>query len=302
MKTPNIIIFLILILTFRNHKQSSTFKNTYIPKLETFLLSPNISHHSKELIKASKDGIKVGSIYKHKILVDKTSFLKTPDAADLNSTLTINNKNKAVIKKGQTLTNKLLDDSKKDIQIFLFRQRIGIILIVSTIIGSILIIKSLTKKINSLEQALGTVEKNINEKYTRQLYHYDLNKFENGKKLIELDLRNIKLKEELLKKNTDQNITSEHSIKLLEPHWQIFIDKFNNLNPLFVSLLKSRYPSLTSSDIELCSLIKLNLENREIALILNIEYRSVIIKKQRLKKKLKLTKNDSLENFVNTLK
>ena len=142
----------------------------------------------------------------------------------------------------------------------------------------------------------------IKKEYATKNSQSELKRIESNKQLIALDIENIKLREELLNRNHSAlNKNSRISNAILDPYWKKFIEKFNTLNPYFVSALKYKHPILTSSYIELCSLMKLSLTNKDIALILNIEYRSVITKKQRLKKKLNLESIGEIEEFLSTL-
>jgi DNA-binding CsgD family transcriptional regulator len=52
------------------------------------------------------------------------------------------------------------------------------------------------------------------------------------------------------------------------------------------------FPELTDNDIAFCSLLKLQLTNKEIASLLGISHQSVISKKYRVKKKMQLHDND----------
>lgn len=69
----------------------------------------------------------------------------------------------------------------------------------------------------------------------------------------------------------------------------------------FVQRLQEKFTQLTSNDIRLCSLILLDLNNKEIATILNIETSSVKMSKNRLRKKLLLSKGENLKNFLKYL-
>ncbi len=66
----------------------------------------------------------------------------------------------------------------------------------------------------------------------------------------------------------------------------------------FVQRLQEKFTQLTSNDIRLCSLILLDLNNKEIATILNIETSSVKMSKNRLRKKLDLAQGENLHSFL----
>lgn len=81
-------------------------------------------------------------------------------------------------------------------------------------------------------------------------------------------------------------------------YWRQFEKKFNNLHPNFSQLLSERFPNLTKSDIEFCSLLKMNLSNKEIAAMLQISHESAITKKYRIKKKMYVTDDQDFDRII----
>ncbi|MDH7448397.1 helix-turn-helix transcriptional regulator [Aquimarina sp. 2201CG14-23] len=71
------------------------------------------------------------------------------------------------------------------------------------------------------------------------------------------------------------------------------------LSEEFYKKLNYKFPELTKSEIKLCALIRLGIENHEIAILQNIHPNSVLQNRYRLKKKLKI-END-LDNFITNL-
>jgi DNA-binding CsgD family transcriptional regulator len=84
-------------------------------------------------------------------------------------------------------------------------------------------------------------------------------------------------------------------------YWSEFMIKFTQIHPNFNANIKEKYPILSSKDISFCSLIKLNLSNKEIANLLQVSHESVITKKYLLKKKLALTAEQDLFQVVNSI-
>lgn len=80
--------------------------------------------------------------------------------------------------------------------------------------------------------------------------------------------------------------------------WKLFEEAFNNADKDFLKEIKSKHPSLTSNDLRLCAYLRLNLSSKEIAPLLNISPRSVEVKRYRLRKKMDLTHDDSLTNYI----
>ncbi|KXX70510.1 hypothetical protein [Flammeovirga sp. SJP92] len=82
----------------------------------------------------------------------------------------------------------------------------------------------------------------------------------------------------------------------------IFYKLFSELHHDFIVLLNEKYPQLTSHDHRLIALIRFNLNNNEIANIMNITNRSVIMNRYRLRKKMGLDKEVDLDKFIKDLK
>ena len=80
--------------------------------------------------------------------------------------------------------------------------------------------------------------------------------------------------------------------------WTDFNRSFESLNKNFYSRLKELYPDISQNDLKLCALIKLNLSIKEMAGILNISPDSVKTARYRLRKKLELSTEDNLTEFI----
>jgi DNA-binding CsgD family transcriptional regulator len=79
---------------------------------------------------------------------------------------------------------------------------------------------------------------------------------------------------------------------------EYLLSQFNASYPSFSAALIRRYPKLSPSDLQFCSLYRINLGTKEIAVLLHIEPRSVYIKKYRLMEKMGLSENDNLEQIL----
>ena len=89
-----------------------------------------------------------------------------------------------------------------------------------------------------------------------------------------------------------------HLLLKHKDYWKQFETRFNNLHPEFNSTLSSRFSKLTKNDIEFCSLLKLNLSNKEIASLLQISHESAITKKYRIKKKMEINDDAEFEKLI----
>ena len=155
----------------------------------------------------------------------------------------------------------------------------------------------------------------------------ELNEMETSQKLIEL--KNEKLKQDvenksrelaistmsLIKKNeflnrvknelkAAENPKIKSVIKLINNNinntddWQFFEEAFNNADKDFLKKIKTLHPNLTPNDLKLCAYLRLNLSSKEIAPLLNISSRSVEVKRYRLRKKMNLSHELSLTNYI----
>ena len=80
--------------------------------------------------------------------------------------------------------------------------------------------------------------------------------------------------------------------------WEAFRLRFEEVHPSFFKLLKKQFSDLTSGELKLCALLQLNLTTKEIANINNITTAAVDKSRNRLRKKLGLAPEESLNNFL----
>jgi DNA-binding CsgD family transcriptional regulator len=83
--------------------------------------------------------------------------------------------------------------------------------------------------------------------------------------------------------------------------WHEFKTYYEGIHKDFFKILKANYPELTSSDLKLCALIKLNLNSKEIARILGVLPESIKTGRYRIRKKVKLKPTEDLFNFLNNI-
>ncbi len=86
-----------------------------------------------------------------------------------------------------------------------------------------------------------------------------------------------------------------------EKDWDLFKMYFEQINTGFFEKLREINPDLTSNDLRLIALIKLNMNIKEVASVLNLSPNSVKNARYRLRKKLKLDAQDDLFDFVNSI-
>ena len=80
----------------------------------------------------------------------------------------------------------------------------------------------------------------------------------------------------------------------IEQNWEDFRLYFERVHADFFKKLHIAHPNLTSSDLRLTAFVILQLNAKEIAQILNITPDSVRKRKQRMREKMNLTKEEDL--------
>ncbi len=89
----------------------------------------------------------------------------------------------------------------------------------------------------------------------------------------------------------ESNISSDHD-------WKVFETNFNRVHEEFLQKLIHEYPSLTPNDLKLAAYLRMNLSTKEIAQLFNITYRSLELKRYRLRKKMNLDTTVNLGEFM----
>lgn len=101
------------------------------------------------------------------------------------------------------------------------------------------------------------------------------------------------LREKLLHliSSIDKNISNDSV-------WDEFKKNFDVVYNDFIRRLQKQFPELTSNDIRMCCYIKSGLSSKEIAPLINISVKSVEMARYRLRKKMNLSAENSLTEFL----
>jgi tetratricopeptide (TPR) repeat protein len=83
--------------------------------------------------------------------------------------------------------------------------------------------------------------------------------------------------------------------KVQETNWKSFTDQFKELNPSFHKSLAVKVENLTSGDLRLAALLRMGLNSKEIANMLGIGEEGMKKARYRLRKKMNLDSDESLE-------
>jgi len=92
-----------------------------------------------------------------------------------------------------------------------------------------------------------------------------------------------------------------HQTLLTEYDWNRFKELFEKTHPDFFNKIKVAAPGITQSEMRLAALIKLNLDNKQMASMQGISVSSLRGNKTRLRQKLNITAERGLEELVKSL-
>ena len=130
--------------------------------------------------------------------------------------------------------------------------------------------------------AMNIVYKNeLLQKISDEIAHL---KDSTGKKLPDEQLKRIQ-------KVINEGMTDERD-------WNLFETSFNEAHESFFIKLKSHHPDLVPNDLKLCAYLRMNMNSKEMASLLNISLRGVEIRRYRLRKKLNLEHDKNLVEFL----
>jgi tetratricopeptide (TPR) repeat protein len=83
-----------------------------------------------------------------------------------------------------------------------------------------------------------------------------------------------------------------------DKYWTDFRTIFDQVHPHFFSQLSLQFPELTSTDLRLIALLKMNIGSTDIATLLGISPDSLRVSRYRLRKKIGLAEGQSLTTFI----
>ncbi|MDO4159175.1 MAG: tetratricopeptide repeat protein [Prevotellaceae bacterium] len=148
---------------------------------------------------------------------------------------------------------------------------------------------------------LNTIDGN-NRRLTE--YAIDLSAINEFQQQLCKQLENVQKSEENLGEESQKmlaNIISDLKHTKNNQLGSDFHTYFEQVNPSFIRTLKSVYPNLTANDIRLCAYLYLGLSTKEIASLTYREIRSIETSRLRLRKKLNVPQNITLQDFLNSI-
>jgi tetratricopeptide (TPR) repeat protein len=87
----------------------------------------------------------------------------------------------------------------------------------------------------------------------------------------------------------------------LSDDWEQIKLHFEEVAPQFFQSLQNRYPGLTPHEQKLCAYTRMKMSTKEISRLLNIEPESVRMLRYRLRKKMMLTEEENMQEFLQQL-
>ncbi|MEC3878102.1 ligand-binding sensor domain-containing protein [Parapedobacter sp. 10938] len=138
---------------------------------------------------------------------------------------------------------------------------------------------------------------------TKELANTNMQLMENAGTLI-------KLKDEIAKLNAQSGGKAKDLTRITvllrdveknNKNWSQFAMHFDELNDGFLTSLKAAHPVLSRTDLKLCAYLHLNLSSKEIAQLQNISVRGVEMHRYRLRKKLRLPTERSLNDYLDDI-
>ena len=145
------------------------------------------------------------------------------------------------------------------------------------------------------KQIIETKDQELTES---SLYLVKSNKFnvDITKRLLELskviNVDNMPAKNEL------NNIIKTLNSRVKEDGWYRFNISFDKVHKDFNKNILSEFPELTSTDLKLCAFVRLGMNNKDIASVLNQNPDSVKVSRSRIRKKLCIDQSQNLETFL----
>ena len=187
------------------------------------------------------------------------------------------------------------------------------------VLVTVLLIGLFFYRIIRLKKAKEIAQKNeALEKLNHELIALQLKETETAKKELETEVNEknnrikslvhaINEKNTLLDDLSKEAIFSEKkgALKKLkriidsEEERAFFNEEINQMNVKFHQKLKAKYPQLSDKDLKLSSMLKMGLSSKEMATLLSISSSSVDVARSRLRKKMGISKEENITDFMN---
>lgn len=237
------------------------------------------------------------SLQKARVRMEFDVYQKVKELNERNVTL-LEQRNQLELENKE---NKLeIAESQRDKYVLLF----WLVITTFIVLGFIFILRERLKRTKQKSKALKTKNEKLESTLSvKEDQLTDIAIFLSQNKEI---LRGIKKKLSNLKssQNLDKDLLDELIVKIsdvlyIDKDLNQFYELIEDVNNSFISNLMGKYPNLTKNEVRLISLLKLNLSSKEIAVLINISPKSVNVSRHRLRKKLNMSRDESLKSLFN---
>ncbi|WP_299680341.1 tetratricopeptide repeat protein [uncultured Tenacibaculum sp.] len=193
---------------------------------------------------------------------------------------------------------------EKDKEIEKYKRRVTVALLLIALLIAFMIFyvlwrkakrkrRALAREIVDLNTEVTTKKEEVNELLTETIIH-----LRSKEKLAE-NLSKLSHEEEGV---SLKSIIADLKADKLEDSKIVFLKQnIESLNYEFLKNLKNIHPNLTKTDIEVCSFIKIGLSRKEISNLRKTSLDAIKSTRFRLKKKLNLTSEDSLDDYIKSI-
>jgi hypothetical protein len=252
-------------------------------------------HKSMTFISRIKGDYEQALHHMDSVLIYSDSARQINDIRILN-----NSKRKVEVEKHSNEINLL--EAQRSRQVLLRNTSLAI-LFLSGLIGMLWVNRQRLKKSKELE--VTAMKQTMAEEELRNARR-ELMTFTNALKekndLIESFRSEIEFLHETSQSERTEQITQLlNSTILTEDDWKEFRSLFDKVYPGFFIRLKEKFTDLSPADTRLLALTKLQLAPKEMAAMLGITYDAIKKSRQRLRKKIELPEEGSLDEVVETI-
>ncbi|MFN2395798.1 MAG: tetratricopeptide repeat protein, partial [Bacteroidales bacterium] len=175
------------------------------------------------------------------------------------------------------------------------------ILLVSAVITVFLVQVALRQKLKR-KKLEHNITNNMLDLKKREITTQVLHIAQKNDLLQELKEMIRELKSECPNSNLQKRIINKINIDINNEHsWERFQRYFEDIHKGFAKKIKEIAPEISPGELRLISLLKMNLNSQEVASVLNISQEGIKKARYRLRKKLGLDTNESLENFLDNI-
>ena len=118
---------------------------------------------------------------------------------------------------------------------------------------------------------------------------------------IQNELKKLLIKEPKYKKDTETIMREIKNNIKFDNDWENFKKHFDEVHKGFFDRLQQKAVNLTSNDLRFCAYLRINLNTKEIAQLLNIQPVSVYKIRNRIRKKLDVNSDIDLSEYISQL-